>query len=527
MGQRTNKPKSTPRNKNSSCTPYNRIDESTTQKALRESEARYQTLIERAPLGIFLADIEGNIKIVNSALVKILDSPSAEATKQINLLTFPLLKEARISDAFKKCVETEKPHSAELPYQSKWGKNIQCRLHLNPIHDDTGQLESILGVVEDITEQKKLIEALAAERGQLQALMDNIPDTIYFKDTSSRFTRINRAHAKKFGISDPASAIGKSDFDFFPKVSASEKYADEQKIMKTGQPLINKVEKNIYSNGRTRWISATKVPIKSADQKVIGIVGISRDITPMVEADEKQAQLLKELETINQELTDFAYIVSHDLKAPLRGISSLAEWIKTDYADKMDDEGRKLIDLMTTRVKRMNDLIQGILQYSRIGRREEERIDIDLSALVSEVIDMISVPDDISVTIDDQLPTVHGNKIRLEQVFQNLIGNAIKYMDKEAGKIHIGCSRKGESWQFKIADNGPGIEKKHFEKIFQIFQTLNSRDNTESTGVGLSVVKKIIELYGGEIWLKSEIDQGTTFYFTLPQKSTSKNGDRE
>lgn len=230
---------------------------------------------------------------------------------------------------------------------------------------------------------------------------------------------------------------------------------------------------------------------------------------------EETIRLNKELEAANQELKDFAYVVSHDLKAPLRGISSLAGWIAEDYKDKIDEEGNKMIDMLLGRIRRMNNLIDGILQYSRVGRIKEEKVVVDFNQVVKDVINLLSVPENIEVNIENTLPQVFFEETRGNQIFQNIIGNAVKYMDKPLGHISIGSSDKGEFWQFYIRDNGPGIEEKYFEKIFKIFQTLSSRDKIEGTGIGLTIVKKIVELYGGKIWLESIPSEGTTFFFTL------------
>jgi len=202
----------------------------------------------------------------------------------------------------------------------------------------------------------------------------------------------------------------------------------------------------------------------------------------------------------------------------LRGVGSLAEWISTDYKDKFDENGKELLSLLASRIKRMHNLIDGILQYSRIGRVREEKVEVNIDKLVTEIIDSISPPENIEIKIENELPTVIFEKTRIGQVFQNLLSNAIKYMDKPKGKIRIGCASEDDSWKFSIADNGPGIEEKHFEKIFQIFQTLKPRDEVESTGIGLSVVNKIIQMYGGRIWLESEVGSGSTFFFTLPKE---------
>lgn len=234
-------------------------------------------------------------------------------------------------------------------------------------------------------------------------------------------------------------------------------------------------------------------------------------------SEARQAQLLAELAAANQELKDFAYIVSHDLKAPLRGIMSVTDWLIKDYSDRLDQEGKEMLQLINGRVRRMSDLIQGVLKYSRIGRVREECSRINLNNVVVEVIDSLSPPAGIQIIVETQLPTVLVEKTRIQQVFQNLIGNAIKYMGKPMGTIRIGHICQDGYWEFYVADTGVGIAPRYFEKVFQIFQTLIPRDQSESTGVGLAIVKKIIEIYGGRIWVTSELGKGSTFFFMLPQ----------
>lgn len=241
-----------------------------------------------------------------------------------------------------------------------------------------------------------------------------------------------------------------------------------------------------------------------------------RDITERKRSEEHRDRLLHELESANEELKNFAYVVSHDLKAPLRAISSLADWLSTDYADKFDDEGKEHMRLLIGRVHRMDGLIDGILLYSRVGRVKETMIAVDLNRVVREVIDSLAPAANITIAIDDSLPTVIAEPTRIQQVFQNLISNAIKYMDKPAGDIRIACQPKDAQWQFSVSDNGPGIKQQHFEKIFQLFQTLAPRDRVESSGVGLALVKKIVEMYGGQVWVESVVGTGSTFFFTMP-----------
>jgi signal transduction histidine kinase len=226
----------------------------------------------------------------------------------------------------------------------------------------------------------------------------------------------------------------------------------------------------------------------------------------------------KNLETINEELTHFAYVVSHDLKAPLRGIKLLTEWLCTDYYDRLDEAAHENLDLLQSRVTRMHNLIEGVLQYSRVGRIHEDIVDVDLNDLLAQIVDALAPPEHIAIRIKGPLPTLRGEPTRIGQVFQNLLSNAIKYMDKPAGRIAVTCEDTDDTWTFHVADNGPGIEEQYFERIFMIFQTLTARDEFESTGVGLTLVKKIVEHAGGRIWLASEVGKGSTFSFTFPKQ---------
>jgi PAS domain S-box-containing protein len=268
-------------------------------------------------------------------------------------------------------------------------------------------------------------------------------------------------------------------------------------------------------------ISITARTMTLGDGSLRGSVWVLRDVTAWHEAEQRQAQLLAEVEGVNRELNSFAYVVSHDLKAPLRAIDSLTKWLAADYRDKFDDEGREQLNLLVGRVKRMHDLIDGILQYSRAGRAREEVAEVDLGAVVPEVVKALAPPDHISIALGDRFPVVRACRVKLEQVFQNLLSNAIKYTDKPKGLIRVGCSEEGSCWKFAVSDNGPGIEEKDRERVFQLFQTLRPRDRSDSTGVGLAVVKKIVETYGGRVWVESEVGRGSTFYFTLPKTAAA------
>jgi len=233
----------------------------------------------------------------------------------------------------------------------------------------------------------------------------------------------------------------------------------------------------------------------------------------------RESQLGQELARVRQEYNDFVYIVSHDLKAPLRAIDSLASWIVKDYAAVVDEEGQELLTLLRSRVNQMNTLLEGLLQYSRAGRIEEDKVEINLNQFLADIIKRIDPPGQVEITVEGDLPSVWIEQTQLEQVFTHLLSNAVKYIDKPEGKVKISCVEADDHWQFRVVDNGPGIDKKQFARIFQIFQTLQPSDETDSCGAGLAITRKIIELWGGAVWVESEIRHGSTFYFSLPKEN--------
>lgn len=241
---------------------------------------------------------------------------------------------------------------------------------------------------------------------------------------------------------------------------------------------------------------------------------IENQTKEIIEINKQKDKLVLNLERQNKELNEYAHMVSHDLKSPLQSIDALTVWIKDDFSDALGDSGREVVNLIRENVEKMDTLIQGILEYSTIGKAKKALYDIDLNILIEDILVTIDNPNDINILVVSKLPVIKGDQHRLELLFYNLINNAIKFNDKkDKGFVNINFEDKNKYWQFSISDNGKGIEKQYFDKIFIAFQKLEN--DYKSTGIGLSIVKKIIETYQGEIWLQSTPNVETTFYFTI------------
>ena len=240
---------------------------------------------------------------------------------------------------------------------------------------------------------------------------------------------------------------------------------------------------------------------------------IKQQSVEIIRISQQREELLKGLEAQNQSLNEYAHVVSHDLKAPLRNINTLITWVIEDNLGKLDDNSLKSLNLILSNIEKMDLLIKGILDYSSIDRLESENRMVDLNGLVNEITDSIALTGTTKVKIINTLPVMYGNYYHFQQLFQNIIDNAIKYNDKENGLVEIGNCDNGNIVEFYIKDNGKGIPAAYFNKIFNIFTKL---ENTgQSSGIGLSIVKKIIQFYDGQIWLESKENEGTTFFFTL------------
>jgi len=367
---------------------------------------------------------------------------------------------------------------------------------------------------------------LQQEEEKSNKLLEESKNNIFKTDVNGIITFANPAFMELLDVSDPAELI---DQPFLPERFwfNREEAKPFLRELKNGDVESRELSLKTSKGGKI-YVTVFVTSTKDVYGEINGSQGMVYDITAkkelvtLRETEQELEKLNEDLESAvrdlshaNKELQEFAHIAAHDLKTPLRAIGTLADWLLRDYADKFDEQGEQKIRLLVAKAVQMSALIDDILRYSRLGHDVTNRQQIDLNPVLSEVIAGVDPPEHIEITIENELPVLMCEKTHIIQIFQNLLSNAVKYMDKPEGQIKIGCVERDGFWEFSVTDNGPGIEKRHFERIFKLFHTLSASDGVENTGIGLSIVKKIVELNGGSVRVESELGKGSTFVFTI------------
>jgi PAS domain S-box-containing protein len=379
----------------------------------------------------------------------------------------------------------------------------------------------------DVTERLRLQRQLEHERLRLQESLMQAPAAITVTEGPEHMTVMqNEAARQLLGGRD---IVGRRSREVFPEIESQGFIALQDEVYRTGEPFVGRemlvrFDRRGTGEPEDGYFNFVYQPLRDAEGSVYGILTHAVEVTEQVRARqqieekaEQLARLTRELEQSNRELDQFAYVASHDLKAPLRGIANLTQWIEEDLGDRVMGESKEHMALLKGRVNRMEALIDGILDYSRAGRVRAEAEQVDVGELVGEVVELLAPPPEVEVVVAPNMPSILTERVPLQQVFMNLVGNAIKYNRRPGGRVDVSAAPEGEErWRFAVADNGPGIAPQYHERIWQIFQTLNARDKVEGTGIGLSVVRKLVESRGGRVWLESDVGCGATFNFTWP-----------
>jgi len=392
--------------------------------------------------------------------------------------------------------------------------------------DEVSKLNYLLGIFHDQASHiEQTAKELKEQKDFLQSILETIPDAIITIDETGKIQMVNAAMEKIFGYS-AAELLGQTVNILMPQSESEEHDRHIGRYLETGQAHVIGRRREVTAKCKDGSVFPMKLWMsKLSYSNHRGFIGVIRDITNLKNAELERENYLRELENSNRELDDFAYIVSHDLKEPLRGLQSFSRFLLEDYEDKLDEEGKKKLLTISSLTKRLETLLDTLLYYSRLGRTALAIRETNLDTVVRGVIDTLSInlkEKNTTVEVDRKLPVVVCDHVRIAEVFQNLIGNAFKYSDNKENKINVGMMtdhpRKPGETVFYVRDYGIGIAEKHLETIFRIFKRLHPRDAYGGgTGSGLAIVRKIIIQHGGEIWAESKGEgQGTTFFFTIP-----------
>jgi PAS domain S-box-containing protein len=452
---------------------------------------------------------------------------SAEETKFSNHLLSNLRKNVHPDDlesidtVYNKSLIDKKDVRTEFRVIHPEGRIVYLNWNVKNVFSEDGRLHKVSGTLQDMTERVKAQVALLESENRFRSLVQNSSDITTILSATGEIVYESPSFFRLFGY-EAEEIMGSSVFGLIHPDDLERVLEEFQKLIQTGEK--NPAITFRFKNKEGGWIYLEAIGSNMLNEaSVSGIVINSRDVTERVETEIQLRDYAQSLEKINKELDQFAYIVSHDLKAPLRAINNLSVWIEEDLEGKMEEDTKKNFGMLRGRIHRLETLINGILQYSRAGRIKAETDEIELNPFIDDLINNLSPPENFQFIIQENLPVLNMEKIALDQVFTNFLSNTIKYNSNPTPVVKVLCEERPLQYEFCVEDNGPGIDKEFHEKVFQIFQTLQARDKFESTGVGLAIVKKIIEEKGGKAWVESELGNGSKFFFTIPKTEKAIN----
>lgn len=477
---------------------------------LSEQKRQLDIIVNASPLGIVLANTDKILK-VNHAMTNLLGYSSQE---------FQNMSIADITasdDEEKSKLLMQQMYDGEIDdftiskkYIHKSGEILYLKISLNAVKNIRNETRFVLGMLEDITKQHEAETKLKAEREKYSNIIANMNLGLLELDEKDTILLANQSFCDMSGFSEN-ELIGKNATDFF-HVENKNVLTSKLKLESGGESNSFEVEILNKLGEKKHWL-ISGAPRYNEAGDVVGSVGVHLDVTKQKELELQKEQLVKDLENSNQGLQEYAHIVSHDLKSPLRSISALATWLSDDYKDVLDEGGKQNLALMQEKVASMDKLIHGILEYSTANSSALDDSKVDLNEVITDIGETIFIPEHVKLVIPKELPTIMADRIKVHQVFQNIIGNAVVHIEREVGLVEVLYKDDGDFWQFTISDNGVGIPEEYHKKIFDIFQSIGN--NERSTGIGLSIVKKIIDRYQGRVWVDSIVGEGTQFHFTI------------
>ncbi|MBN2323372.1 MAG: PAS domain S-box protein [Spirochaetes bacterium] len=529
---------------------------------LEASEQRYENLIMTIPDIVYRIDEKGCFTFLNSAIEKLGYKPEELIGKHFSSLIMPgeerkvsrthvlskyrgkatgpegapkLFDERRTKERKTEGLEVLLIPKNKTKLKPGLIKSLNENMVIVEVNSsgiwatDRGGRKVLLGtvgVIRDITERKLIEDRLIESEQLFRAIFDNANDGIALLNMSKHEIHIcNRMMNDMLGYG-PKQTTHMPIHDLHPKNELAE-ILKQYERQSQGELTISKNIPLKRRNGKTVYVDINAGRIELHDESYL--LGIYRDVTERRRLEEELTKLnesleqrvcerTRDLERSNRELEQFAYVASHDLQEPLRMVSSYVQLLEKRYKEKLDDDAREFIDFAVDGATSMQDLIQDLLSYSRVGTKGKPFAPVDMERALSVALSNLKVMlEDTSAEVtNDTLPTVQADYNQMVQILQNLVGNAIKFRGESSPKVHVSSREEGGAWIFSVSDNGIGIEKEYLDRIFVIFQRLHTRDEYKGTGIGLSVCKKIADRHGGHIWVESVPKKGSTFYFSIP-----------
>ena len=508
------------------------------EQALRDREEHYRGVFDNAGVGIDVLDRDGKIMQVNKALLEMLGYQEQELFQ----LTFTEITHPDDREMSNRSLETlmsgeKSSYRFEKRYLRKDGSVLWVDLSTTCIRGQDNRPAKVVAVIADISKRKQaeeelrhyserleeMVEQRTAElsesENRFRDLVESMSDLVWELDQNGVFKYFSPRMKDLLGY-EPEDALGATFPRFVSRKEEERLSGTVKSIFSSRKPFRGIETKHIHKDGHNVFLETSGVPIVNSKGEFIGYRGVCRDITERKQAEEALRQRTKDLERSNKDLEQFAYVAAHDLREPLVAIGAYLKVLERLTRNTLADAGNNCLSKAINLVLRMDAMLQGLLAYSRLTLTPVSYDVTDCNTCLADALSNLgpSIRKSEAIITNDTLPTVKISGPQLVLIFQNLIGNAIKYRESEPLRIHIGCISTESEYEFSVSDNGIGIEPPYLDRIFNMFERVKDLSGPSGTGIGLSTCKKIVERYGGRIWVDSTVGKGSTFHFTLPKE---------
>jgi PAS domain S-box-containing protein len=424
----------------------------------------------------------------------------------------------------KRTIDTLEPGTQEYRVVRTDGQVLWVLARRQVLGGDEGRAVRLLVAMIDITERKHAEAALRESEARFRSLTQLSSDWYWEQDAQFGLTFMSGRMGERTGL-DASAYLGRKRWDTPALNLSDDDWAKHRAQLERHEPFRDFEMQRPAEGGGSRWISLHGEPLFDDAGKFVGYRGVGSDITERKQGEIALREAHEELKRSNAELEQFAYVASHDLQEPLRMVSSYTQLLLRRFGERFDGDAREFMGYIVDGAARMKQLIEDLLAYSRVGTKGKEFREVAVEETLRRAVSNLraAIEEASAAVTWDALPSVAADDLQLTQLFQNLIGNALKFRAASVPRIHVSSKEKENEWQFVVRDNGIGIEPQYFERIFMVFQRLHNKVEYPGTGIGLAICKKVVERHGGRIWVESRPGDGSAFHFTLPKLQ----GERE